>query len=202
MSYFSEFPTRNNYPVSLQNSDKTEEIQFDVSFPDFFRCAALAYPKVNDGSFFYERVQVLDGERPEQLSYRLYGSTMYYWTFFIINDDLRLGESLQWTLSDREIVKKMETEYNGLTILVDCIRDESTGTMIKNTFEQFQTFIIGETIEGQQSGIRATIKDLRPKYGQIITINDKEKSTIGSFLTISKYISLYIRSYCLRSFPT
>lgn len=174
MSYFSQFPLRTDYKLQLVNDDLTKEIEIDFTFPDFFRHVALAYPKINDGKFFYEKIRILDRERPDQLSYRLYGTTRYYWTFFIINDNLRLGESIQWPLSYEQLTNKLEREYDGETIVTfksRFIKRIKPGLTFKKDNYLYNKFRIGETIKGQISGVTGIVANIRPEFGQIITKN-------------------------------
>lgn len=174
MSYFTQFPHRTDYPITLVNEDLTKELEVSLSFPDFFRHVALAYPKINDGKFFYEQVRILDRERPDQLSYRLYGNERYYWTFFIINDKLRLGEAIQWPLSYEQLELKLQREYEGETIVTyksRFIKVLKPGISFKKDNYLYNKFRIGETVRGQTSGVRGVIANIRPEFGQIITKN-------------------------------
>ena len=74
----------------------------------FSRFPKIAYDIVGDGSFlsltnivnnvninslytnestYYTFYEIIDGERPDTVSYKLYGNPSYHWTFFIINND-------------------------------------------------------------------------------------------------------------------
>ena len=156
MSYFSYFPNRTDYSVSLINSDLTREIRVPVTFPDFFRHVALAFPKINDGKYFYELVRVLDRERPDQLSYRLYGNDSYYWTFFILNDKLRLGEAIQWPLSYEQLTNKLEREYDGETIVTfksRYLKSILPGLTFKKDSFLYNKFRIGEIVTGDRDAL-------------------------------------------------
>lgn len=59
----------------------------------------------------YTKYTVLDGERPEQVSYKLYGDPKYHWTFFLLNDSLKDGLH-GWPLSFREFDSFIEAEYD------------------------------------------------------------------------------------------
>ena len=45
---------------------------------------------------------IKDGERPDIVSQRLYSSTNYYWTFFLINDSLHDGLG-SWPMSMQDL---------------------------------------------------------------------------------------------------
>ena len=165
MSYFRYFPNRTNYDIILENESKTDERNIKISFADFFRSVALVYPKIEDGKFFYQNVKILDGERPDQVSNRLYNSANYWWTFFLLNEHLMLGEALQWPLSEYDIRQKADIEYSGLTLVFPKEQFCPEGEF------PFQHFSIGERIIGQTSGINAIIKGFRPKFGQMLVDN-------------------------------
>jgi hypothetical protein len=178
MSYFSYFPTRNNHPVFLINDENTKQVPLNITFPDFFRHIGLSHFGANDANFYYDKIQILDGERPDQLSYRLYGSTIYYWTFFLLNDNLRLGEGLQWPLSQKQLEKKIAIDYEGQTIVsygnknITPIKNPIVYTKRESLVNKFQ---IGERVRGLLSKVEGTIVNIRPEMGQLIT---KDVSTV------------------------
>jgi hypothetical protein len=173
-NYFSFFPIRENYPVFLINDNNTKEVPIKITFPDFFRFIGLSYPGSNDSSFYYENIQILDGERPDQLSYRLYNNMSYYWTFFLINENLRLGENLQWPLSRKQLERKMLIDFEGQTIIT---YNNKNITPLKNPIVYSKRkpltgkFQLGERVKGLISNVEGTIINIRPKYGQI-RVND------------------------------
>ena len=38
---------------------------------------------------FYQTVEIIDGERPDLLSQRLYGTPDYHWTFLLLNPQIK-----------------------------------------------------------------------------------------------------------------
>ena len=45
--------------------------------------------KISDNIGYYNYYSVLDGERPDHISFKLYGTPDYYWTIFLMNDNLK-----------------------------------------------------------------------------------------------------------------
>ena len=45
---------------------------------------------IKDITSFHEKYTIPQGERPDQTSYNFYQTTEYYWTFFLMNDHIRL----------------------------------------------------------------------------------------------------------------
>ena len=70
-----------------------------------------------DNVAFYSYYNIQDGERPDNVSEKLYGTPNYYWTFFIVNDFLRDGYTSSWPLSYRNFAKMMEQEYSKYSVL-------------------------------------------------------------------------------------
>jgi len=63
----------------------------------------------------YLKVQIADGERPDNLSQRLYGTPDYYWTFFIINGSMT--NLSDWPNSTTQIENLFENEYDNIATL-------------------------------------------------------------------------------------
>lgn len=59
----------------------------------------------------YLYYDILQGERPDIVSQKLYGTPDYYWIFFLLNDQLRNGIG-SWLMTDVEIEKYIENEYS------------------------------------------------------------------------------------------
>lgn len=97
---------------------------------------------------FYEEVTVLDGERPEALSYRLYETTDYYWSFFLLNDEIRLNG---WPLTQQELDEKVKEFYPHNTVTT--ILSEPSGTTGNiNRFTNFaEYFTPGKVVLGSNS---------------------------------------------------
>tara|TARA_B110000503_G_scaffold18111_1_gene26485 strand:- start:1603 stop:2343 length:741 start_codon:yes stop_codon:yes gene_type:complete len=130
---------------------------------------------IKDDTSFYEKMHIEEYERPDTLSYKLYGTTDYYWTFFLLNDDIRLSG---WPLSNKDLVAKAKLDYPHQVIttedligdiflpgeLVTGIVTNSNGIVIKryidlgqiiiDTNEAFgaETYGTGERIRTEKDG--------------------------------------------------
>ena len=67
---------------------------------------------------FYETYQIQNGERPEQLSYKIYNNTDYYWTFYLLNDHLRQSG---WPIRDADLYPKVQEYYPNTVIGTDTV---------------------------------------------------------------------------------
>lgn len=66
--------------------------------------------RVQDNTSVYTNTTILSDERPDTLSYRIYGTPDYYWTFYLMNEKLR---EQGWPLTDKRVYEKSEELYNG-----------------------------------------------------------------------------------------
>jgi hypothetical protein len=130
--YFQEFPiTKYDLYFNKQLSDVT----------DIFRIVKVKN-RFKDDITFYNFYDIQDGERPDVVSQKLYGSPEYYWTFFMINDSL-VNYYADWPLSNTDLQVMIDKKYEG-TVLT--------------TSEDFSTkFIRNTAIQGLKSGARANV---------------------------------------------
>ena len=105
MSFFKQFP-KVNYSI---NNDGIIN-----SVTDIYRYVDVR-DKLASSVTAYQYVNLLDGERPDNLSYRLYGTPDYYWTFFILNDEFKNGLG-SWPKSNYEITAKLDNEFEDISI--------------------------------------------------------------------------------------
>jgi hypothetical protein len=97
-NYFAKFPKvaylfgNEEQPVSYQKLTKYSDVI------DQIREAVSAYTE-------YE---IQDFERPDTLSYRLYGTSEYEWTFFLMNERLR---ETGWPMPVQELYERIQTDF-------------------------------------------------------------------------------------------
>ena len=108
--------------------------------------------QVRDDITIYSDYTILDGDRPDILSYNLYGNIQYYWLIFYVNDALR---EEGWPLTANEVQEQMEKYYPH-----DFIR--TYGNWFKSDFK------IGNRATGKKSGAFGDIIQTQPDLGQII----------------------------------
>ena len=106
MSFFKQFPTV-GYDLFEENQIKTiTHIFRHVDVNDIGIDPQLAYT-------YYD----IDGaDRPDNVSLKLYGTTDFYWTFFIVNDELKNGLK-EWPMSDRTFEKYITQEFDKYSVL-------------------------------------------------------------------------------------
>ena len=141
MAYFTDYP-RVKYPFAT-NSTPT-------NFTDVGAYVDLL-DRVKDDISFYKEYYIRDGDRPDQVSYTLYDTPDYYWTFYALNDDMKRRG---WPLSNQQLTEKAQREYPHFTL-----------TTRANISAQF---LVGGTVTGKSSGATGVILRRRPDMGQII----------------------------------
>lgn len=130
--YFQGFPTI-QYDI--------DDDRHFIEVTDIFRTVR---PKqsLKDDLLLYSKYTIKDGERPDHVSQKLYGSIDYYWTFFMVNEKL-VNYHNDWPRSRQELEDHILLKYDGYALTVNS--DIST------------LFTKNETIQGLVSGATATI---------------------------------------------
>lgn len=100
----------NQFPKSLY-SVQNNAIQTVIT--DYFRYVDVV-DRLAQNSYAYNRVDIINAERPDTVSHRLYGTPDYYWTFFITNDPLKEGLSA-WPKGDSEIKNHIANQYKNIS---------------------------------------------------------------------------------------
>ena len=126
----------------------------------------------------YKFYEIKNGERPDVISQRLYGTPDYYWTFFIVNEYLNSGLAA-WPMSQEDLQEYMRTEYNGFAITTRPIIRRNTDLLITD-FENSLSgrFTLGETITGSFNGATGTLTKKLGDLNQLI-VQDCTGTFIG-----------------------
>ena len=141
MAYFKNFPA-----IDYFFGNKTTSTRF----PNLMVYADLI-DQIKDDVSVYTEYNIQDGDRADQISQKLYGTTDYHWTIFLMNDDIRChGFPLSYT----DLVDKAKTDYPNKVLYTR--NDLST------------KFKVGTVVTGQNSGAKGTILRRRLDFGQII----------------------------------
>jgi len=124
--------------------------------------------QIKDDASFYQYEQIHEGFRPDQVSIRLYNSPLYHWTFYLMNDNLRLQG---WPLTNRELEAKIKKDYEGTAITT---RDSLNGI-----------FTLGRTLTGAQSGSSSNIIHRNVEFGQIVVQANDLEFEVGESLVVN-----------------
>ena len=171
MKYFKNFPL---IEYDLDGNKDTRTIV------DVFRFAKIVSSKAIDDVSLYNYYQVQDSERPDHVSQKLYGTPNLYWTFFLVNENLK-NLYKDWPMSQVQFDKHVEKNYSGHALNVNIsavIHDKLT---------------VGETVTGLLSGATGKVVSKDPNLGWI-RISDKtgtfqaetiQGATSNEFVTIT-----------------
>ena len=152
MSYFSNFKTI-DYDL---NGDGVSDTIINLT-----NIVAVS-KNIIDNSGFYSYIDVLDGERPEQFSYRLYESTSYYWSFLLTNPNIKNIWN-DWPMSSAQLQEYCESKYEGMAGLCD--------NWVGGENVLIDKFKVGDVVSGVLSGATATIKEIYVNNGYVVLDN-------------------------------
>ena len=118
---------------------------------------------------FYQTVEVIDGERPDHLSQRLYGSSQYHWTFLLLNPQIKNIWD-DWPMKYSQLVEYCTEKYQYLAADTDITLNNK--------------FILDETVTGSISGAIGKIKEIHVNMGYLVI-----EKTSGTFTITGETIS-------------
>lgn len=106
MSFFRNFPL-----INYKFGDETTDTLFQnlTTYIDLI-------DQIADDASYYEKTYIKDFTRPDVLSYELYGTTDLYWTFYLLNEKLRVQG---WPLNSSEVLDYAKKVYPNVTIITD-----------------------------------------------------------------------------------
>jgi len=159
MSYFASFP---------QTFYRFGTNEPSVLFQAINSYVAILEDVAEDVNY-YTKQQILPGERPDQLSYRIYGDDQFYWTFYVMNKSVRESG---WPLHPQTLYDESLKRYPHRTVVTTdnistshfvrgaIVTGSSSGTIGK---------IIERNLELGQVVIQPTVKDAKFSAGEVIT---------------------------------
>jgi len=102
---------------------------------------------------YYETVAIEDGERPDILSKRLYGTEQYHWTFLLLNPQIKNIWD-DWPMKYSQLVEYCENKYQYLAADTDDDLNDK--------------FTLGETVTGSVSNATGTLKEIHVNMGYLV----------------------------------
>ena len=129
MSFFSQFP-------KIKYDINADGVKTDLT--DMFRYVDVKEGLIdNIGTYSY--YEILEGERPDVVSNRLYGTPDYYWTFFVLNDNLK-NVLNDWPKSYRQFEQMLEQDYADYSTLIFIPTQNPVARKYENGFEMVNYF--------------------------------------------------------------
>ena len=148
-AYFSNFPKVDYFFGEEGLSNRVENIGIFSDVID----------QIKDASTAYQDYYILPDERPDQVSFKLYGSINYYWTFWLMNNHIR---EQGWPLSNAKIYEFAVDNYTEKVL--------DTQTVLTDKYA------IGESVEGLTTFATGTIVHRNLDLGQIWVKSTNNKS--------------------------
>ncbi len=146
MSYFREFP-KEFYQFVNGDTALMQNLSLYIDIVD----------QVKENSSFYKNYYIRDGERPDNVSHKLYENPRLHWTFYLMNDHIR---EQGWPLTKTSIVEKAQEDFPNLTL---------------NTQDDIDMFSKVTTVVSQ-SGAKGNLVHIDTSLGQVVIdpIDDSE----------------------------
>lgn len=131
-----------------------------------------------DNSLGYRFYEIQDGERPDIVSQKLYGTPNYYWTFFVVNERLHDGYR-EWPMSQIDFSEYLDKKYEGVAIIPGrpSVTTNTDGIVLSSNNSLGGRFTIGEKIRGQVSNAEGTLVQKNVDMHQVVLQN-----VTGNFL--------------------
>lgn len=138
-----------------------------TNIPNIYK-HVIANSDLLDDITLYKFYRISQGERPDQLSQKLYGTSDFHWVFFIINTHLKQGLG-NWPLNQVDFEEYLAEEFSGTVVNTrpKFIRN-SDGILISIDNSVAGRFQIGEPVTGILSGASGTIIGKDPNLQQLI----------------------------------
>lgn len=159
MTYFSKFPvylTRAGFTGSSGTGSQKQIIMVD-----FFR-------RIRTGKGFSDVAVgltpyfIADGETPEGLAYKYYGSAFYHWVILLVNDIIDVRQ--EWPLDTHEFDTFIRDKYGDIESVHHYI-DPETGYEVDSDFLNAQP-VKNREYEEEINEAKRNIRLLDPKYLQ------------------------------------
>ena len=128
---------------------------------------------------YYQTLEIQDGERPDHLSQRLYGSDKYHWTYLLLNPQIKNIWD-DWPMKYSQLVEYCENKYQYLAADIPATENNDLNNK----------FIIGEPVTGSISEASGILKEVHVNLGYLVierTSISSQVVTAGNFFTNSWY---------------
>lgn len=133
-SYFKDFPV---VPYRFGDNEQPVEFQHLGTYLDVI-------DQVKEYKSFYQTYNIQNNERPDHASYRLYGNSNYYWTFYLMNDKLR---TQGWPVDNSRIYPLAQEYYPNMVVQTSgAVTDTSDLTGAAKPLIQSSTFVVGNWV--------------------------------------------------------
>jgi hypothetical protein len=118
---------------------------------------------------YYQTIEIIDGERPDHLSKRLYNTEEFHWTFLLLNPQIKNIWD-DWPMKYSQLVEYCIEKYQYLAA--------DTDDDLNNKF------ILGETVTGSVSSAVGILKEIHVNMGYLVI-----EKTSGTFTITGETVS-------------
>lgn len=164
-NYFQDFPV-----VDYKFGDEVTTTQFQ-----HLGTAVDILDQVKQFEVYYSTYHIRNGERPEQVSYKLYGDVNHYWTFYLLNDHLR---QQGWPIRDADVYPKAQEYYPNTVLAVNGVAQTKEPKVVNNETIWFPTdeqipmtnstaFTAGNYLYFPNSGVAGKLLRVDQKMGML-----------------------------------
>jgi hypothetical protein len=135
-----------------------------------------------ESAVYYDKILVNQGERPDQLSQRIYGTPAYYWTFFVINRQIKNIWN-DWPKGSAQLLDYSIFKYADFAALSCACLDPLVGKFVYIDTDGNQQL---DYIVGQLSGAVGKILAIHTNYSYITvklisgTFNPEGENLVGN----------------------
>lgn len=159
-TFFKHFP-QVEYNFFVETDKKiARKIQLNVA--DIFRNVDVDDFAI-DNYVTYLLYDIQDGERPDVVSQKLYGTTDYHWTFFVVNNSLKNGLQ-DWPLSSGQLERFMQVYFDKWQVISLKTTFVPDGSYVYFDQDGIEREIIFSEIINTFSGL-----DLSPEFVRIVS---------------------------------
>ena len=163
MQYFDHFPKM--YYDAVQDGTTSPKLVTDI----------LRRVKVRDGlkneTSTFDKYQVIAGETPEIVSYKLYETVDYYWTILLMNNIK--DRFYDWPLSEQQFETYVKAKYTNPAAVHHWAITQSSGPTASldnshlievNSDAEGASFVTNYQYERRLQDNKSLIKVLKPRY--------------------------------------
>ena len=165
-----------------------------VAITDFLRRVSIS-DKFRENSVVLEDYFIQDGETPEQVSYKLYGTPAYHWVILMVNDITNPRE--EWPILDSKVTDLVYLKYDFIVevpdgseyTVDDIITSDNDGTFIVTKVVDDEVYLrsqVGKIILTTSSLLNNTTTETENLT--IISITDPEEGVHHYYDTELGYI--------------
>lgn len=150
----------NFFPLTYYSFDKgiTAKVITNITL------RAVLDQQIKDNLSLYDEYDIRDGETPEIVSDRFYGTTLYHWLILHVNDIL--DPRYEWPLSTNNLINYCQSKYDN--IYATHHYEDSNGVIVNSDYVG-ATSVSNFQYEDRLNEAKRRIKVLKPAYVSTIT---------------------------------